>query len=142
MGWLASWMLNPAMLMLGGLAIAVPIIIHLLNKRRFRIVDWAAMDFLFDADKQNRRRIRLENLLLLLLRCLAMLLIGFMLARPFLPSAITQVLGQSQQFEHVVVLDDSLSQQVVSGSQSSYERTRDALQTYLATSPETPTKIT
>ena len=63
-----------------------PILIHLLNKRKFKIVDWAAMDFLLDADKKNRRRIRLENLILLLsLRCLAVLLIGLLLARPFIP---------------------------------------------------------
>ena len=40
--------------MLWGLfAVSVPIIIHLLNKRRFKVVDWAAMEFLFDADKRN-----------------------------------------------------------------------------------------
>ena len=53
-----SWFLNPWML-LGGLAIASPIIIHLLNKRRFKVVQWAAMDFLFEADKKNRRRVQL-----------------------------------------------------------------------------------
>ena len=62
----------------GLLAISLPILIHLLNKRKFQIVDWAAMDFLLDADKKNRRRIRLENLILLLLRCLAVLLIGLL----------------------------------------------------------------
>ena len=64
-----TWFLNPWML-LGGLAIASPILIHLLNKRRFKIVEWAAMDFLFEADKKNRRRVRMENFILLALRCL------------------------------------------------------------------------
>ena len=67
---LAEWMVNPSLFLAGAAAIALPIIIHLLNKRKFIVVDWAAMDFLLDADKKNRRRIRLENLLLLLLRCL------------------------------------------------------------------------
>ena len=67
---LGGFMSTPWLFMLGVLAIASPIIIHLLNKRKFKRVDWAAMDFLLEADKKNRRRVRLENLLLLLLRCL------------------------------------------------------------------------
>ena len=98
-----TWFLNPWML-LGTLAVASPILIHLLNKRRFKIVDWAAMDFLFQADKKNRRRVQLENFLLLLLRCLAMLLIALMFARPFLPSSVTNVLQQSQKLERVILI--------------------------------------
>ena len=65
---LSGYMLNPALMLLGVAAIASPILIHLLNKRKFRKVEWAAMDFLLEADKKNRRRVRLENLLLLCLR--------------------------------------------------------------------------
>ena len=110
-----SWFLNPWML-LGGLAIASPILIHLLNKRRFKIVEWAAMDFLFEADKKNRRRVQVENFILLFLRCLAMLLIAFMLARPFLPSSVTGALQQAQKLERVILIDDSLSQRVLNNS--------------------------
>ena len=78
-------MVNPALFMLGVASISSPIIIHLLNKRKFKRIDWAAMDFLLEADKKNRRRVRLENLLLLLLRCLACILIGALLARVFWP---------------------------------------------------------
>ncbi len=122
-----SWMLNPWMLGLGALAVSVPIIIHLLNKRRFKIVDWAAMDFLLDADKKNRRRVKLENFILLLLRCLAMLLIGLMLARPFLPSDLAKVFARVQQHEWVVLLDDSLSQQVQVGQSSLFDEAKVAL---------------
>ena len=75
---LATWLVNPWLFVAGVVAVLLPILIHLLNKRKFRVVDWAAMDFLLDADKKNRRRIRLENLILLLLRCLAVLLIGLL----------------------------------------------------------------
>lgn len=137
---LTSWLLNPAMLGLGALAIGVPILIHLLNKRRFKIVDWAAMDFLFEADKKNRRRVRLENFILLALRCLAMLLIGILLARPFLPSSITKVINQVQKYERVVLLDDSLSQKVLVGNESALEVAKNSLKqmlTELADSDET-----
>jgi len=46
-------------------AASIPIVIHLLNRRRFRIVQWAAMRFLLAAQKKNTRRMRLEQLLLL-----------------------------------------------------------------------------
>ncbi len=122
-----SWLMNPWMLGLGGAAVSVPIIIHLLNKRRFRIVQWAAMEFLLDADKKNRRRVRVENLLLLALRCLLMFLIGLLLARPFLPSRLANLVSQDQQLERIVLLDDSLSSQVVNGSVPSFDAAKSAL---------------
>jgi hypothetical protein len=115
-----SWFLNPWML-LGGLAIASPILIHLLNKRRFKIVEWAAMDFLFQADKKNRRRVQLENIILLMLRCLAMLLVALLFARPFLPSELTAAFQQTQKFERVILIDDSLSQRTLTDTQPAIE---------------------
>lgn len=124
---LASWLVNPWLLVGGVLAIALPVLIHLLNKRKFRVVDWAAMEFLLDADKKNRRRVRLENLLLLLLRCLAVLLIGLLLARPFLPTSVTAGLLDAAQFERIVLLDDSLSMQARIGNDSAWELARKRL---------------
>ncbi len=48
--------------------LSIPIIIHLINRRRFRQIEWAAMEFLLKALKRNRRRVRIEQLILLLLR--------------------------------------------------------------------------
>src|SRR6478752_7828244 len=61
-------------------AAAVPIIIHLLNRRRYRIVDWAAMRFLLAAQRQNVRRLRLEQWLLLAVRCAILVLLAVALA--------------------------------------------------------------
>jgi len=124
---LASWMVNPWLFVAGAAAIALPILIHLLNKRKFKIVDWAAMDFLLDADKKNRRRIRLENLILLLLRCLAVLLIGLLLARPFIPTSATAGLINAAQFERIVLLDDSLSMQASLGTEPTWAIARKRL---------------
>src|SRR5437763_7310170 len=55
-------------LAVGAAAVSVPIIIHLLSRRRYRIVTWAAMRFLLLAQKQTTRRLRLEQLILLLVR--------------------------------------------------------------------------
>lgn len=118
---LATWLVNPWLLVAGIVAIALPILIHLLNRRKFRVVDWAAMEFLLDADKKNRRRIRLEHLILLLLRCLAVLLIGLLLARPFLPTNVTAGLIDAAQFERIVLLDDSLSMQTRLGNETAWD---------------------
>ena len=128
----ASWMLNPWMLGAGALAVSIPIIIHLLNKRRFKIVDWAAMDFLFDADKKNRRRVRIENLILLLLRCAVMLLIGLMLARPFFDLPLGW-LSSKQKVERIVLLDDSLSMKIVTDNKTALEQCKLELKNILAT---------
>jgi hypothetical protein len=122
-----SWLTSPWLLLAGALAISVPIIIHLLNKRRFRTVDWAAMDFLIEADRKNRRRVRLENLLLLLLRCLAVLLVGLLLARPFLRPSFASRLFDTAQFERIVLLDDSLSMQTQVGAESAMEQAKRSL---------------
>src|SRR4051812_4052435 len=63
-------------------AVSIPIIIHILNRRRFKTVTWAAMDFLLRAMKKNRRRLRFEQWVLLATRCLVVFLLGMALARP------------------------------------------------------------
>jgi len=67
----------------GVLAAAGPIVIHLLNRRKFRPIQWAAMDFLKQALERNKRVLHLRDLILLALRVLAVLLFGLTLARPF-----------------------------------------------------------
>lgn len=67
----------------GVLAAAGPVIIHLLNRRRFRTINWAAMEFLLEAVQRNRRVLQVRDLILLVLRVLCVLLFGLALARPF-----------------------------------------------------------
>ena len=116
-------------ILLAGLAAsAIPIIIHLLSKRRFRIVDWAAMEFLLDAERRNRRRIRLEHLILLLLRCLAVLLLALLVARPYLrPTGLAASAVGSARVEHVVLLDDSQSMEARLGSKTVFDEARRLL---------------
>src|SRR5262245_48626143 len=60
------WFLN-ALMLIGLIAVTIPPIIHLLTRKRFDIVDWAAMRFL-QVSERTRRKIFLEELLLMLLR--------------------------------------------------------------------------
>ena len=90
--------------------IAIPIIIHLLNRRRFRTVTWAAMEFLLRAMRKNRRRLEFEQLLLLATRCLLVFLLGLALARPMgceKSSLAGRLAGRTGL--NVIVLDNSYS---------------------------------
>ena len=99
---------HPALLF-GVLLVALPILIHLINRLRYRTVRFAAMEFLLRSQKRNRRRLLLEHLLLLLARCLLVGGIAVLVARPLLGSDWADLVGTRTLTEHVVVLDDSYS---------------------------------
>lgn len=120
----ANWLANPWLLVAGTAAVALPVLIHLLNRRRFQVVEWAAMDFLLEADRTSRRKIRLQHVLLLILRCLAVAIIGLLLARPFVPTSLTAGLIGVTQFERIVILDDSLSMTARADNESAWEVAR------------------
>src|SRR5687767_11057272 len=67
----------------GAICAAGPVIIHLLNRRRFKVVQWAAMDFLREAMQRNRRIMQIRDIILLVLRTAAVLLFGLALGQPF-----------------------------------------------------------
>ena len=63
---------------------SLPVLIHLLSRRRHRREPWAAMDFVLAAYRRSRRRLQIEQWALLALRTLAILLIGMSVARPYI----------------------------------------------------------
>ena len=119
---LALSFLNPALLWLLPL-IAVPVIIHLLNRRRFQRVKWAAMEYLLAALRRNRRRLQMQQWLLLLLRTLAVALLIFLVTRPQLTGGM---FGAARTL-HVLCLDDSLSMTQRIGARDAWQEARDAL---------------
>jgi hypothetical protein len=77
--------LNASMLF-GLAALAIPIVIHLLNRSKPRPIEWGAMQFLLASIASRSRRLKIEDGLLLCLRCLGLTLLALAMARPFLPS--------------------------------------------------------
>lgn len=71
----------------GFVAAASPLVIHLFNRRRFKVVEWAAMDFLRKAIERNRKVLHLRDWLLLALRMAAVMALGLALARPWMTGA-------------------------------------------------------
>ena len=95
------------MFALGTLAFAVPLVIHLLFRNRFRMMDWGAMHLLREVVRTNRRRIQIRNWILLLVRCAIPIALAMMLARPVVQNLSTSGSGNRETL--VVVVDDSLS---------------------------------
>lgn len=91
----------------GLVAAAVPIIIHLLNRRRVKKVKFSSLEFLDEVNKQRMRRINLRRILILILRTLAILALVFAFARPTLRSGL--LFAGSVPKNVVVCLDASYS---------------------------------
>ena len=97
-------------------AVGLPVLIHLLFRKRYQIVPWAAMRFLILAERRHRRRI--DQWFLLALRMLALLLPLFAMlaatkwAEPLWQSikpGATETIANIPRTHHVIVLDASLS---------------------------------
>jgi Mg-chelatase subunit ChlD len=117
-----AWFANP--LMLWGLgAASIPILIHLLNRRKFREEPWAAMRFLLAAIKRNQRRIRIEQWLLLAVRTALLALLALAMAKPVLEGAGVSILP-GQRTHWVLVLDGSMSMNLRQGDGTRFEQAK------------------
>src|SRR5687768_15620613 len=97
---------NPGYLAAGAALISAPIIIHLINRMRFKRIRWAAMEFLLKAQKRNRRRLIIEQLILLALRCILVAMVGLLVMR-FVGFSFADF--AAKQGLHIVLVDDTLS---------------------------------
>jgi hypothetical protein len=125
-------LLNPLLLLLAGAA-AVPLLLHLLQRHQGPRVVFPALRYLRRAEKESARRIRLRQILLMLLRIAAVLLVALAAARPFVgfggaghsPTAV------------VIVLDNSMSTGAVAGESRVLDELKArALETLDAAGPD------
>jgi len=107
-------------------AAALPVLVHLLNKFQVQRVRWAAMRFLNEAMQRTQRKLRLEDVLLLLLRCLAVALLVLAFARPVLHWKGGDPVFSGSPVDAVLVVDDSMSMGMSNGVSTSFEQARDA----------------
>jgi hypothetical protein len=117
-----------------GGAVSIPIIIHLLNRRRFQVVSWAAMRFLLAAQKKNSRRMRLEQIVLLAVRCLMVLLLVLAMAsitpwaeamwRWFAPAGGLSLAASGQRTHKILVVDSSFSMGLKNADGTCFDRAR------------------
>lgn len=102
---------------------AAPILIHLLNRRRRNVVRWGAMRFLVEATTRRRRMWRIDDLLLMLLRVLAVAAFVFALAQPLVSFGLLSSRGAR---DVIIVLDASMSASRVGDDGSVFDRELDA----------------
>jgi hypothetical protein len=115
----------------GVLLASVPLLIHLLNRQRHRPMPWAAMRFVQAAWKRTRRRSRLEDLLLLLLRMAAVALLALAVARPFAGRSSPLAGLTDSRRDLVLALDGSASTGWRGSAQSVFEQILERARAHL-----------
>lgn len=130
---LAPLFASPGLAIAGAALVAIPIAIHLLWRMHRQPQPWAAMRFLAEAYRRHRSRMRLEQFLLLLVRCLILFTLGLALAGPLLSGCSNRLTGGDNATAPArtiyVLLDDTLSSRTAAdgnaGSASRFEQLRD-----------------
>jgi hypothetical protein len=117
--------LQPSLLWLLPFA-ALPVVIHLLNRMRFRTVHWAASSFLFSANRASTRYARLRQLLLLACRVLALLAMILAVARPLAGGWAGWMLSGSPDV--VLILIDRSASMETRDAQTGVSRRQRALE--------------
>ncbi len=100
--------LNP-FLLLGLAAAAIPIIIHLLNLRKLKTVEFSSLRFLKELQKTRMRRVKIKQWLLLALRTLMIIALVMAFSRPALRGSLAGTIGTHAKSTLIFLLDDSPS---------------------------------
>lgn len=118
-------------------AAAIPVIIHLLNRRRHKTVQWAAMQFLLKATRESRGKKKLRHILILTARTLGIAALATAVARPMVGGLLGW--GSSQMDTVILVLDRSASMETTAENATAsrralaIDRVRDAMKSLDAT---------
>lgn len=112
-------------LLLGGIAaFSIPLLIHLFNRSKFRVVDWGAMHLLQSVVRINRKRIRIEQLILLMIRMAIPVILALCMARPVITG--WQSLAGDVPSSTVVMIDASYSMGAGGSGRTRFAAARDA----------------
>ncbi|MFM1866989.1 MAG: hypothetical protein RL591_397, partial [Planctomycetota bacterium] len=118
--------LHPALAWAAVGAVALPIVIHLLFRRRRVPVDWAAMEILREAIRRTNRKLRFEQWIVLTLRALTILMAGLAIAVPIFGDAASTV---EREKTWVAVIDHGATSALSVGAESELARLREAVST-------------
>ncbi len=124
--------MNPLFLF-AAVGISLPIFAHLLNRYQVKHTDWAAMQFLNHSIRVRSRQLHPRDILLLLLRCLAIVLLVLAVSKPSLQEAegVAAKLGE-RRAGVVIALDTSYSMQHSDGTATRFDRAIDKIKTIAA----------
>lgn len=102
--------LNP-ILLLGILGASIPVIIHLINKRKSVSHKFSAIDFLLETNKRISIKFKIRQLILLILRACLFMFLALSLAKPFLENSGGVAEEKNIPTSNVIIIDDSFSMQ-------------------------------
>lgn len=122
--------LNPAVL-IGLIATAIPVLLHLLNLRKLKRIEFSTLTFLKELQKNKIRKIKLKQWLLLALRFLIILLVVSSFARPTLQGVSIGGTTSSAKTTAVFILDNTFSMSVIGEKGSNFNRARQVIKTLL-----------
>ncbi len=122
--------LNPAILF-GLLAASIPVLIHLLNLRKLKKIEFSTLTFLKELQKNRIRKIKLKQWLLLALRVLIILLLVFAFARPTLEGVAIGGTTSAAKTTAIFILDDTFSMSVVDANGSYLNQAKQTIQDLL-----------
>lgn len=122
--------LNPAVLF-GLLAASIPIIIHLLNLRKLKKIEFSTLQFLKELQKNKIRKIKIKQWLLLALRVLIILAIVTAFARPTLVGVSIGGTTSAAKTTAIFILDDTFSMSVVDQNGSYFNQAKEAIKNIL-----------
>ena len=115
--------LNPSIL-LGLLAAAIPILIHILNFRKLQKVEFSTLSFLKELQKSKIKKIKLKQWLLLLLRTLIIIFIILAFARPTLENVSIAGGASTAKSSSLFILDNSFSMSYVGDDGSNFNKSK------------------
>jgi uncharacterized membrane protein len=122
--------LNPAILF-GLLAASIPILIHLLNLRKLKKIDFSTLQFLKELQKNKIRKIKLKQWLLLALRVLIILCIVTAFARPTLVGVSIGGTTSAAKTTAIFILDDTFSMSVIDQNGSYFNQAKETIKELL-----------
>ncbi len=122
--------LNPAVLF-GLLAASIPIIIHLLNLRKLKKIEFSTLQFLKELQKNKIRKIKIKQWLLLALRVLIILAIVTAFARPTIVGVSIGGTTSAAKTTAIFILDDTFSMSVVDQNGSYFNQAKETLKDLL-----------
>ncbi|MEI7811221.1 MAG: BatA domain-containing protein [Ignavibacteria bacterium] len=122
--------LNPAFL-IGLIATVVPVLLHLLNLRKLKLIEFSTLVFLKELQKNKIRRIKLKQLLLLVLRFLIILFVVSSFARPTLQGVSVGGVASSAKTTAVFIIDNSFSMSAVNDNGSNFNRAKQIIKSLM-----------
>jgi hypothetical protein len=120
--------LNP-LILFGLLAVSIPILIHLFNLRKVEKVEFSTLMFIKELQKTKLKKIKLKQLILLLLRCLAIIFLILAFAKPVYKGFAGDSSGQKTV---LIFLDDSFSMDIKDDKGSYLAQAQDGIQKILS----------